>query len=466
MTPRPNILFVLVDDMGAFDVGCLGSDLYETPNIDRLRREGMLFTAAYNTPNCAPSRGSILSGRYPTYHGIYTVGSSERGESARRRIIPIQNTTDLPASCVTLAEVLHSTGYGTFFGGKWHLGDGATGPLEQGFDVNVGGNRTGRPRGGYFAPWNNPNLGEAPAGTHLGDYISDRAVEYVRARAANGAKPFFAFVSYYDVHEPFQAKPDLVKKYEAKLRARLDRGIKPSHSHPVYAAMLETLDDNVGRLLAVLDETNLNQRTLVVFSSDNGGEGAATNMRPLRGAKGMPYEGGIRVPLIMRWSGTIKPNSTCDVPVIGQDLYPTFAELAGEKPVAGDGVSLAPLLGGTATILSREAIYWHQPIYLDGIPADFVKDSREGYWRTTPCSTIRAGDWKLIKYYEDGGTELFNLRTDPGERRDRSASDPERARELETRLSAWLAETRAPIPSQPNPAFRPDSPAPDQPRSD
>jgi len=449
---RPNILFILMDDMGWTDAGVLGSDFYETPRIDRLRHESMASTDAYaNAPNCSPSRACLMTGLYSPRHGIYTVGSSERGRPEQRKLIPIANAPALTPAFETMAEALRRGGYQTFLGGKWNLGEGATGPEAQGFDMNVGGNDSGKPSS-YFAPWHDEQLGDAPPGTHLCDYITSKVIDFmVEPRTA----PFFAYISYYDVHLPREAKAELIAKYEAKLAANAAVGRPTEHGDPVYAAMLENADTNVGRLMAALDRAGFGEETLVVFFSDNGGYGEVTSMRPLRGSKGMLYEGGIRVPLFIRWPGKIAADTSCAIPVIGTDFLPTFLALSGASSSRTlDGISLLPLLAGRSADWKREAIFWHSPVYLESRPQRQGDDSRDGVWRGTPASAVRVGDWKLIEYYEAGGLELFNLRDDIGERRNLAEMNRGKAAELRARLAAWRNSTGAPIPTEINPLYR------------
>lgn len=451
---RPNILFILMDDMGPKDTSGLGSDFYETPNIDRLAREGMVFRGAYaNAPNCAPTRACLMSGQYTPRHGIYTVGTSARPPAERRKLIPTKNTTVLPSGTVTVAEVLKEAGYVTFHGGKWHIGSGAeTGPEGQGFDVNVGGFSAGSPPGGYFAPWKGPGLENAPKGVHLCDFITDQAIGFIRGHKD---KSFFAYVPFYDVHTPLQAKPELKDKYDRKLAALEAEGRKTEHNNTVYAAMMENSDMNIGRLLAALDDLDLAKNTVVIFSSDNGGYGGATSQRPLRGCKGMIYEGGVRVPGIVRWPERVKAGSVCDVPVITMDFYPTLAELAGgrlpeNQPI--DGRSIVPLLTGAGAFADRP-LFWHLPIYLGGVHKGFEQDSHDGFWRGTPSGAIRLGDWKLIEFFENGGLELYNLKDDPGERRNLAGDHPEKVTELREAMLAWRRQINAPVPSEPEPAY-------------
>ena len=447
----PNIVFLFIDDLGWRDVGFMGSTFYETPHIDRLARGGMIFTNAYaNAPNCAPTRACLMSGQYGARHGVYTVGSSERGKAKGRRLIPIENHTTLPAEVVTLAECLKAAGYATCHLGKWHLGgEPETKPGGQGFDVNVAGNHAGSPRT-YFSPYKNPDLPDGPEGQYLTDRLTDEAVRFIDAHR-NG--PFFLYLAHYAVHTPLMAMKDLIEKYKQK---------EPSggHDHPVYAAMIESVDRGIGRILHRLDDLDLAGDTLVVFFSDNGGCGGyeelgikgpeITSQAPLKGGKGMLYEGGIRVPMAVRWPGRVPPGTTCETPVIGLDFYPTLIEAAGARPPQGqvlDGESLVPLMTQKGN-LARDAIYWHFPAYLQG---------GGGTWRTTPGGVIRSGDWKLIEYFEDGRLELYNLRDDIGETKNLAETSAAKAKALHDRLVAWRKEVGAPVPTEQNPAFDPST---------
>jgi len=442
-----NILFILADDLGWTDVAA-GSDFYETPHLDRFMGQGIRFTSAYaNGPNCAPTRASLMSGLYGPRHGVYTVRETRRGDVSRQRLDTPENRTVLAASFRTLAESLHAGGYATFHGGKWHLGDNELGPLARGFDVNVGGSTFGAPPGAtYFGPWPAPGLENAPAGAHLADYVTDRAIDFIREKRD---RPFFAYVAYYDVHTPLRAKEELVRKYEAKLARNPELGRRSGHNRPVYAAMVETLDTNVGRLLQALADAGLAENTLVVFTSDNGGFGNATAMRPLRGAKGMLYEGGIRVPLGLVWPGRIAPGSVSDEPAITLDFYPTLLAAAGLAPAPGqtlDGVSLLPLMEGKTRALPRPAVYWHFPAYLEGVPKGLEADVHTPGWRETPSGAVRAGEWKLIEHFEDGSLELYHLADDIGERRNLAATRPEKTAELQALLARWREATAASMP--------------------
>ncbi|MBL7222714.1 MAG: sulfatase [Candidatus Brocadiae bacterium] len=447
---KPNILFILVDDMGWRDVGFMGSTYYETPHIDRLAREGVVFTSAYSCgPNCAPTRACLMSGQYTPRHGVYTVGSGARGSAKRRKLVPVENTTTLRSDIVTVAEALKPAGYVSASMGKWHLGnDPELGPVGQGFDANVGGTIAGHPRS-YFSPYRNAKLADGPKGEYLTDRLTDEALKFIEA---NQSRPFFLYLPHYAVHTPIQARKALAEKYAKKTPSQ-------GQGNATYAAMIESVDQGVGRLLAKLDELKLADRTLVVFTSDNGGVGGyracgiqggeITSQAPLKGGKGMLYEGGIRVPLAVRWPGRTKPGARCDVPVTSVDFYPTLLEVAAAKrpdqPL--DGESIVPLLAGSGT-LKRDAIYWHFPAYLQG---------GGGTWRTTPAGVIRQGDWKLHEFFEDGRLELYNLKEDLGETTDLATRHADKARALQAKLAAWRRELRAPVPTERNPAYDPQA---------
>jgi arylsulfatase A-like enzyme len=441
----PNFVFILIDDLGWRDTGFMGSSYYETPNIDRLAREGAWFTAAYaSAPNCAPSRACLLTGQYTPRHGVYTVGNPARGQARNRKLVPTPNRTELDPGAVTIAEALRPAGYVSASIGKWHLGDDPEfGPVSQGFDLNFGGGRAGNP-GTYFSPYRNVRLpadSTAPAGEYLTDRLTDEAIGFIER---NSDRPFFLYLPHYAVHTPIQAKEETIRKYREKVAVE-------GHDNPAYAAMIESTDDGVGRILNKLDELGLAGNTVVFFFSDNGGFGPATSMAPLRGSKGMLYEGGIREPMIVRWPGRIVPGTRIDIPVNGIDFYPTMLAMAGINLPAGhavDGVSLVPLLR-TGDGLDRDKMYWHFPAYLE------ADRSVEGPWRTTPAGAIRKGDWKLIEFFEDGRLELYNLADDIGEEHDLAGEMPEKAEELHADLVAWRRAVNAPVPDEPNPRYRP-----------
>lgn len=438
---KPNVVLIYIDDYGWRDVGFNGTNFYETPNADRIAREGMNFRSAYsNAPNCAPSRACLMSGLYSPRHGVYTVANSDRGKAALRKIIPTKNTTVLADEFVTLAESLKAGGYTTATMGKWHLGDD---PTTQGFDINIAGREWGSPSGGgYHSPYKYPNLVNRKKGEYLTDRFGNEAAKFIEA---NKARPFFLYLTHYAVHTPIQAKPELTAKYEQKTPTDKQTNAK-------YAAMIESMDDSVGTVLDTLDRLELADNTIVIFYADNGGHGGVTSNAPLRGSKGMLYEGGIRVPMAVRWPGVVKPGTTSDEPVIGIDLYPTLLEATQTKLPAKvnlDGTSLLPLLSDAGASLFRPAIYWHFPAYLQG----YTK--RHGPFRTTPAGAIRMGDWKLIEYFEDGALELYNLADDIGEEQNLTKLEAKRTAEMHSMMKAWRRATNAPVPKEKNPKFDP-----------
>jgi arylsulfatase A-like enzyme len=427
---RSNIVFIFIDDLGWTDLGCCGSKYYETPNIDKLASDGIVFTSAYaNSPNCAPTRACLISGQYTPRHGVYTVGTPERGKARLRKLIPIANRTNLDSKVVTIAQSLKAAGYRTACIGKWHLGDKEPfRPEDRGFDVVFR-----RDRGGHFTA----------DGRYLTDVMTDESLKFIEQ---NRDGPFFLYLSHHAVHTPIQARKEIIEKYKKK---------KPSaeHNNPTYAAMIESMDQSVGAVCAKLDELKLSDNTVVFFFSDNGGYANATSMVPLRGSKGMLYEGGIRVPMIARWPGRIKPAGSCDVPVIGIDFYPTFLEIAGAPKPSGhilDGVSLVPLLTRRQA-LKRKAIFWHFPAYLEPYNAE------QQPWRMTPGGAVRQGDWKLIEFFEDGKVELYNLKDDISETNDLSKTKPDKAEELHRMLIEWRKSVNAPVPTEKNPQYNPDA---------
>jgi len=423
---KPNFVFIFIDDMGWKDLGFMGSRYYETPNIDKLAGEGVVFTNAYsNAPNCAPTRACLMSGQYTPRHGIYTVGTSERGQSKLRKLIPTPNKTNLDSKVVTIPDALRQGGYTSACIGKWHLGSKSPyRPVDRGFDVAFERNH-----GGHFSK----------EGEYLTDRLTDEAIKFIDA---NKSRPFFLYLPHHAVHTPIQAKEQLIEKYKKKEPT-------DAHNNPIYAAMIESVDKSVGRLMAKLDEPELRDNTVVFFFSDNGGYANATSMVPLRGSKGMLYEGGIRVPMIVRWPGVTRPGGVCDVPVIGIDFYPTMLEMAGVQQPSGhilDGLSIVPLLRGKG-ILNRKAIFWHFPAYLEAY------NDQQWPWRTTPAGAVRQGDFKLIEYFEDGKIELYNLKDDPSEKKDLAGTMPDKAKELHRTLIEWRKNVDAPVPAEKNPQY-------------
>jgi arylsulfatase A-like enzyme len=439
---KPNIVLILIDDLGWKDVGYMGSDFYETPNIDKLASQGMVFTNAYsNAPNCAPTRASLLTGLYTPRHKIFTVNSSARGKSHLRKLIPTPNTTRLDTRFPTIASTLKEAGYISGSFGKWHLGDDLKdGPLAFGFDMNVGGNHLGHPKN-YFSPYKNSSISDGPEGEYLTDRLTDEALEFIDKNQDN---PFFLYLTHYTVHTPLQAKKELIKKYQTKKAGEI-------HNNPTYAAMIESMDESVGRILKKLQELQLEESTIVFFISDNGGHGSITSQEPLRGAKGMLYEGGIRVPMIVQWKGKVKEKTICEIPVMTTDFLPTILASI-RKPVQTDikidGVSILPLLFQMENF-NRETLYWHFPAYLER-----YRGMTEP-WRITPTSAIRDGDWKLLEFFEDGKLELYNLKDDIGEKNNLADSLPEKAEELHEKLKKWRQEINAPVPTELNPGYNP-----------
>ncbi len=442
---KPNVVLIVLDDYGWRDSGCYGSTYHRTPHIDRLAKEGLRFTDAYAAcPVCSPTRAALLTGKYPQRVGLtdWLPGRPDSPDKPLRRP-PLR--MELPLEEVTLAEALKAAGYATGHIGKWHLGGAGFGPRQQGFDVNVAGDQTGTPRS-YFAPFRNkqgvmPGLEDAPDGEYLTDRLAAEAVKFVRA---NRDRPFFLYLPHYAVHTPLRAKKELEAKYRP--------GRPGAQGNPAYAAMVESADAAVGAVLQALDDLKLADRTLVVFTSDNGGlatlEGPgmgrpATVNTPLREGKGWLYEGGVRVPLIVRGPG-VKPGTTAAV-ADSIDLFPTVLDLCGVKSDARvDGVSLRPVLAGES--LDREAVYWHYPHYAN-------QGSRPG-------GAVRSGDWKLVESYEDGRRELFDLKTDLSESRNVAPDHPEVVRRLAAKLDAWRKEVGAKMPT-PNPDYRPNPQAKD-----
>ena len=440
---KPNIIYINVDDLGWMDTETYGSTFYETPNISKLAKKGMTFTNGYAAAaNCAPSRACLMSGQNTPRHGVYTVANSDRGNAKTRKIIPTQNTLYLADSIVTVAEMLKQNGYVTGTFGKWHLGDD---PRTQGFDVNVGGNHRGNPgRDGHFSPYNIQFIDDNQSGENLSDRLTQEAITFIQQHKA---KPFFVYLPYYDVHTPLQTSPQLKEKYNQK-------GGNEWQSHAAYAGMVETVDRNVGRILDVIEQNNL-KNTFIVFTSDNGGIRDVSSQHPLRAGKGSYYEGGIRVPYIMSWPGVIEPNTHSSTPISNLDFYPTCMDIVDVEMSQNvlDGVSILPVLKGD-TIHTR-ALYFHFPIYLQAY-AGVNDDARDSVFRTRPGSVIIEDDWKLHHYYEDDGLELYHLKTDLGERNNLVHSNPEKRKELLKKLTQWIEKLKAPIPTDPNPAYDPD----------
>lgn len=442
--PPPNVVLVLVDDLGWNDLGVTGSKFYETPHIDRLARAGMRFTQAYAACTvCSPTRAALLTGKSPAR--LHLTDWIKGHQYPKARLRPPAWTMQLPLEEITLAEHLKAAGYTTAHIGKWHLGDAGFEPERQGFDVNLGGDHRGQPPS-YFAPFRLPRLPDGPDGEYLTDREGTEAARFI---AANKDRPFFLNLWFYAVHTPLQAKASLVEKYRRKAAT-----LGGAQTNAVYAAMIESLDDAVGQVLRALDEAGVADRTLLIFTSDNGGlvlgRPPVTSNAPLRAGKGSSYEGGVRVPLLIRWPGVTRPGSESDEPVITMDLCATVLEATGAAPPARatDGLSLVPLLQDPRARLNRAALFWHYPHYHPG--------------GASPYAAIRAGDWKLVQHFETGRNELFNLRADPGEANDLAAQHPDRVMELARRLFDWQNAVRAQWP-----VYNPDhEPAPRSPGAD
>jgi len=442
----PNIILINADDLGWMDLAIYGSEYYETPNIDRIASEGMLFTDAYAAAaNSAPSRACLITGFNTPRHGIYTVSSSERGDARFRRLIPTENTQILDTSFVTIAEELKQEGFVTASIGKWHVGYD---PCHYGFDINIGGNTQGHPVS-YFSPYKNKDL---PDG-HIKEYLTDRlTTEAIKFIEDNKREKFFLYLPYYAVHSPLQAKEEIISKYNAKEKT-------PGQGNAVYAAMIETMDRNIGRIMEYLEKEGLTGKTLLIFTSDNGGVRATSSQHPLRGGKGSYYEGGIRVPLIIKWPGIVDRGSLCHVPVTNIDFYATLLNAAGiTKPLNNktDGLSLIPLLTGSGNFDSERPLVWHFPVYLEAY-SRILDDGRDPLFRTRPGSVVRAGRWKLHEYFEDQGFELYDLENDPGERNNVADANPEKMEELKKYLVSWRTSMNAPVPTDLNPDYDPES---------
>lgn len=438
----PNIIYINIDDLGWADISYNGSSFFETPNIDQLAQEGMVFTNAYApSANCAPSRACCQTGLNTPRHGIYTVDNSDRGKAKDRKLIPTRNVKTLDDSFTTIAEVLKQKGYKTCHAGKWHLTDD---PCTQGYDVNIAGNHWGNPsKGGkYFGPFDFPNLPAGDSTDYLSDLIMDEVLKFVDS---NKDAPFYLYYSPYLVHTPLEAKQKLIEKYQEKEKS-------VNKENDVYAAMVEIMDYNVGRLLTKLNELDLAENTLILFTSDNGGSYKVSRQKPLRAGKGSYYEGGIREPFIVKWTGKVKAGSSNNTPVSGLDILPTFAEMANvplDENIPYDGLSLLGELTQTSEIEERP-LFWHFPIYLE----KGNEDCQDVKFRTRPGSAIRYGDWKLIQYFENNDIELYNLKDDFSEKSNLASSNPEKVSELLHLLNNWRMEVKAPVPLELNPKYK------------
>jgi arylsulfatase A-like enzyme len=458
-TKRPNIVFIYADDLGVMDVGFMGDKRYHTPNIDKFSKEGMVFTNAYAAAsNCAPSRGALLSGQWASRTGMYTVGNPARGDKRTRKLKPIKNNRSLPEDDSSLLATFKANGYLTCQIGKWHVGKY---PKKQGVDISIGGGLSGQPKL-YYSPYQSASIKDGPEGEYLTDRVTNEAIKFLASRKD---KPFFLYFPYFSIHTPLEGRKDLIEKYNGQEgflpHYPLQKGQDIMEMYegqkgilPHYAAMVHAIDENIGRLLAAIDELGLRENTIVVFTSDNGGIAAYSDQAPYRAGKGSYYEGGVREPMVVRWPGRIKPGSRCDVPVTQLDFYPTLLSATGvkaRKDIVLDGVDIMPLLTQSGNIKDR-ALYWHFPIYIQG----FEKGARDPLFRTRPGSTMRYGQWKLHEYFEDGAFELYDLENDLGEKNNLAQSNPKKLKELKDMLNAWRKETNSPVPTELNPKYIPN----------
>lgn len=433
---QPNILVINIDDMGWKDVGFMGSKYYNTPHIDALAKQGMVFTQGYaGASNCAPSRASMLTGKWTTRHQIYTVGTSARGKAKDRNLIPVKNTEVLHPKFQTIATLLQKKGYSTCAAGKWHIGNN---PLNYGFEVNIGGGSNGHPSS-YYPPYKNVTL-KNTGKKHLTDAVMDEVLDFLDIQ--NDARPFFLYYAPYAVHTPIQAVSKLLPKYENKAT---DKG----QNNPTYATMVENLDRNVGRLVHRLKTKKLFDNTLIVFTSDNGGLYGITDQKPLRAGKGAYYEGGIRVPFFFVWKNQIPVGINRKERITHLDLFPTLLAAAGiVAPKRNyDGANLLNLLKAKTPKLKERALFWHFPVYLEAYKKNNL-ENRDVIFRTRPGSVIIKGDWKLHYYFEDQGVELYHLRSDVGEQQNVAATKSDKKEELLNDLKKWWKTTKAPMPKR------------------
>ena len=450
---KPNIVFILVDDLGLYDLGYTGSLFYETPHIDRLSKQAMVFTKGYAASRvCSPSRASLMTGKFTARHGITDWIGAKAGEAWRERqrhdkLLPADYVRNLPQDDITLAEAVKGAGYKTFFAGKWHLGNEGSYPEDHGFDINKGGFHRGGPSGGYFGPWQNPKLTTKSKGENLTLRLANETANFITQHKDS---TFFAFLSFYAVHAPIQTTEARWKKYREKAEAmgiskqgyKMERvlPVRQVQDNPVYAGLVETMDDAVGIVLEALEANGIADNTIIVFTSDNGGVASgdhyATSNLPLRGGKGYQWEGGIRTPYLIKVPWLDVEGTKSNVPVIGTDFYPTLLDLAKipllpEQHI--DGVSLKPLLEGDSLKLDRP-LYWHYPHY--------------GNQGGSPASIIQQNDWKYIYFWEDGKEALFKLPSEEHDRLNKIKEAPETARRMRIKLMSWLKEVNAKIPEK------------------
>ncbi|MEC3905698.1 sulfatase [Tamlana sp. 2201CG12-4] len=451
---KPNVVFILVDDLGLHDLSYTGSNYYETPNIDKLASTSIEFTQGYAASRvCSPSRASIFTGQFTARHGITDwigakTGTNWRTHNRHDKLLPSEYIHNLPDKNITLAEAMKSAGYKTFFAGKWHLGTTGSHPEDHGFDINVGGWDKGGPMGGYFSPWKNPKLENKQNGENLSIRLATETANFI---TNHKDAPFFAFLSFYAVHGPIQTTQSKWKKYRQKAQ---DQGIKEigyimervlpirqTQDNPVYAGLVEHMDDAVGIVTKALQEAGVDKNTIIVFTSDNGGvasgDSFSTSNLPLRGGKGYQWEGGIREPYFIKVPWVAAKNKQRSYPVTGADFYPTILDLANIDLLPEqhkDGISLKPIIENTQSTLPERPLYWHYPHY--------------GNQGGEPSSIIREQNWKLIHYWEDGRNELYDLNSDPSEQNNISEKSPDKVKEMVSKLNQWLQEVNAKFPSK------------------
>ena len=457
--PTPNFVFFLVDDMGYADIGFNGSTFHETPHIDALAASGMCFTHGYAAcPVCSPTRGSIVTGRHPVRLNITDWIPGSTGSTTNPKFAHVHDLNELPLKETTIAESLKAHGYGTFFAGKWHLGNEGYWPEDQGFDINIGGHDRGGPPGGYYSPWSNPRLKAKADDEYLTERLTEESIRFLDGEGRDKAKPFLLYLAYYNIHTPIQAYKKHVDHFQTKAKA-LGESPSPTAEHlgltrarqdnPQLASMVSAVDDSVGAITAKLDELGLDENTVVIFFSDNGGlatlasPGPGCNL-PLRSGKGWLYEGGVREPTIIRAPGVTKPGSVTSVPIVSMDFFPTMLDLADlplQPELHSDGQSLKTLLAsGDARELANRELHWHYPHY------------HGSTW--TPGASIRKGRWKMIEFWEFDEVELYDLNADPGEQRNLATEQPEVVAELAGRMKEWRKTMSAVMP-EPHPNYDP-----------
>ena len=440
---KPNLVFIIVDDLGWKDVGYMGSDFYETPNIDKLSNNSTVFNSAYSaSPVCSPTRASIMTGKH---HVRVNITDWIPGVDPKDRyLIGPEDIHQLPIEELTIGEILQSNGYSTMYSGKWHLGSQGFYPENQGFDINKGGFEKGSPMGGYYSPYKNPRLSDGPEDEYLTDRLTEESISFIKERDKN--KPFAVFLSFYNVHTPIQPNLKHIDYYKDKLKTYSDTTTQTdiegdaisvlNQRNPDYASMVHSTDENIGKLISFLKQRNIYDNTLIIFTSDNGGlstqaKVAPTSTKPLRAGKGWLYEGGIRIPQLIKYINQ-KQQDLNNVPVVSYDLFTTIVnhlklDYIDEKK---DGIDLSNL---SKEKNKRDYILWHFPHY------------HASLWK--PGSAIRNGDWKLLKFYEENKLELYNLKDDLSEQTDLSSKYPLVVKKLSYKMDEMLAEMDGKVPT-------------------